>query len=130
MIKARFMMEAMGAPKELVVKTLKAMLDAIKQKFKVEDSVIGKPEKSGEKFHTSFIEVTIDFDNIQFLFEFITYYTPTIVEILEPYKLELSAGELENICNDVMSKIHELDKRLKSTVSVNKILSRRMGNTK
>lgn len=126
MIKARFIIEAMGEPKELVVKTLKKMTEVIGEKYKIEDEFIEKPKKSGEKFYNSFLEVTIAFKNIQSLFEFMTYYTPTIVEILEPYKLELSAGELENISNDVMSKIHEIDKRLKSTVSVNKLLSRRV----
>ncbi|MBN1923228.1 MAG: hypothetical protein JW791_00530 [Nanoarchaeota archaeon] len=132
MIKARFVIEAMGSPQELVKDTLKNMLEAIKQKFKVEESFIEKPKKSGEKFYTSFIELTVQFKNVQFLFEFMTYYTPTIVEILEPYKLEISAGELENICNDVMSKIHEMDKRLKTNISVNKLLSRQViqNNTK
>jgi hypothetical protein len=124
-VKARFIIEAMGAPADLVKKTLKKMLESIEKKFKVQESHVEKPKKSGDKFYTSFIELTINFENLQFLFEFMTYFTPTIVEILEPYKLELSAGELENICNDIMSKIHDLDKRLKSTMSVNKLLSRR-----
>ena len=113
-------------------KDMKKMEEDIKKRLKVIDSFIEKPKKSGEKFYTSFLEISIEFKNIQFLFEFITYYTPTVVEILEPYKLELSAGELENICNDIMSKIHEMDKRLKSSVSVNRLLSRRIprDNTK
>ena len=129
-IKARFIIEAVGEPKELVEKTLKSMTKAISEKFEVKESMVEKPKKTGERFYSSFLEITILFKNPQFLFEFITYYTPTIVEILEPYKIEVGAGELENICNDIMGKIHEMDKRLKSTVSVNKILSRQIGNTK
>ncbi|PIU62714.1 hypothetical protein COX58_00190 [archaeon CG_4_10_14_0_2_um_filter_Archaea_38_6] len=125
-IKARFIMEAMGKPKKLVKDTLNKMKKAIGEKFKVHDALIEEPKKSGDEFYTTFMEITVEFKNIQFFFEFITYYTPTIVEILEPYKLEISAGELENISNDVMGKIHEMDKRLKSAVSVNKILTRKV----
>ena len=125
-LKARFILEAMGQPESLVKKTLEAMLDSIKKTQKVEDSFIEKPKLSGEKFYTSFMEITISFKNVPQLFEFITLFTPTIVEILEPYKFEMNAGELENICNDVMGKIHALDKNYKSAMSVNKLLQNKV----
>lgn len=125
-------MEVMGQPADLVTKTLNKMLEAINERFKVVDSFIEEPEKTGEKFYNSFMELTIQFKNVQKLFEFMTYYTPTVVEVLEPYNLNISAGELENICNDVLSKIHEFDKKLKTTMSVNELLSQKVGqsNTK
>lgn len=125
-IKARFILEAMGEPKELVIETLNKIIESIKEKFKVEESFVEKPKKSGDKFYTTYAEIIISFKNVQLMFEFMTYYTPTIVEVLEPYKFELSAGELENICNDVMSKVHEMDKRLKSILSANRLLTKQV----
>jgi hypothetical protein len=126
MIKARSIIEVMGQPENLVTETLKKIEQYIKDNLKVVDSFIAEPKKSGKKFYTSFIEVTIEYDNIQQLFEFLTFYTPSTVEIIEPYELSLSAGELENMCNDLLSKIHELDTRLKTTVSTNKLLTRKL----
>ncbi len=126
MIKARFIMEVVGSPAELVTKTLNNIVDSIKESFSVEDVYIDKPEKKGKNLFSCFVEIVINFDNIQSFFGFMLYYTPSVVEILEPYKLSISAGELENISNDIMSKIHELDKMLKTTIGVNKLLSKRV----
>jgi hypothetical protein len=129
-LKSRFVVEAMGSPADLVVKTLEEIVKAIKNTYTVIGSHISKPEKAGEQFHTAFIEVTIEFKNIEAFFEFMMNYTPSFVEVLEPYKLELSAGELESISNNVMTKIHQYDKSLKSVSSVNRILTRKLEEKK
>ncbi|MDD2678399.1 MAG: hypothetical protein PHT91_00315 [Candidatus Nanoarchaeia archaeon] len=132
MMKARFIIQAMGSPKELLEKTAKTMLDSIKKNFKTEDEHIEKPVKSGKEFYASFIETTISFKNLEEFFSFMINYSPTSAEIIEPYKFELSAGELENFSNDFLGKLHEIDKQLKTQLSLNKILSRRVirSNTK
>ncbi len=126
MIKARFILEVVGSPAELVTKTLNNIVDSIKEVFSVEDVYIDKPEKKGKNLFSSFVELVITFDNIQAFFGFMLYYTPSVVEIIEPYKLSISAGELENISNDIMSKVHEIDKMLKTTIGINKLLSKRV----
>ncbi len=126
MIKARSVIEVMGQPEELVEKTLKKMEDNIKKNFKLEESFTAEPKKSGKKFYTSFIELTINYDNIQQLFEYMTYYTPTLIEIIEPYEIKISAGELENLSNNILGKIHEIDSKLKTVHSTNKMLTRKL----
>ena len=132
MIKARFIIQAMGSPKELLEKTIKTMLESLKKTFKTENEHVEKPEKSGKEFYTSFLEITISFKDLSELFLFMINYSPASAEILEPYKFELSAGELENFANDFLGKLHELDKQLKTQISLNKLLSRKVirSNTK
>jgi hypothetical protein len=132
MIKSRFIIQAMGSPKELLMNTVNAMLDSFKKNFKTEDEHIEKPQKSGKEFYCSFIEITIAFKNLTELFSFMINYSPTSAEIIEPYKIEMSAGELENFANDFLAKLSETDKQLKTQISLNKILSRKVirSNTK
>ncbi|MFA5303525.1 MAG: hypothetical protein WC393_03230 [Candidatus Nanoarchaeia archaeon] len=126
MIKSRLIIQTMGSPKELLIKTVNAMLDSFKKNFKTEDEHIEKPEKTGKEFYSSFIEITITFKNLTEFFSFMINYSPTSAEIIEPYKLELSAGELENFANDFLGKLNEIDKQLKTQLSLNKILSRKV----
>jgi hypothetical protein len=126
MIKARFIIQAMGSPKKLLMKTVNAMLDSFKKNFKTEDEHVEQPEKTGKEFYNSFIEITITFKTLTEFFSFMISYAPTSAEILEPYKFEISAGELENFANDFLGKLHELDKQLKTQISLNKILSRKV----
>ncbi|VVB75274.1 Uncharacterised protein [Candidatus Tiddalikarchaeum anstoanum] len=124
-LKGRFVIEAMGIP-DLLVKTLNGIADSIKKTYTVSAMEVGNPEKTGDKFHTSFLEITVEFKNIQSMVEFMMNYTPTFVEVLEPYKMELTAGELEEIANSFMTKLHDYDKSLKSVAGVNKLLTRKL----
>jgi hypothetical protein len=126
MIKSRLIIQAMGSPKELLMKTVNSMLDSFKKNFKTECEYVEKPEKIGKEFYNSFIELTITFKNLTEFFSFMINYSPTSAEIIEPYKLEISAGELENFANDFLGKLHETDKQLKTQISLNKILSRKV----
>ncbi len=132
MIKIRFIIQSMGTPKELLEKTVKAMIESLKKNFKTENESMEKPKKEGKNFYSTFIEITISFKNLEEAFSFMINYAPTSAEIIEPYKFEISAGELENFANDFLAKTHEIDKQLKTQISLNKILSRRViqSNTK
>lgn len=125
MIKARFIIQTMGSPKELLEKTANTMLESLKKNYKTEEEYIEKPKKSGKEFYATFIELTVSFKTLNEFFLFMISYAPTSAEIIEPYKFEISAGELEDFSNDFLGKIHELDKQLKTQMGLNKILSRK-----
>ena len=125
-MKARFIIQAMGSPKKLLMKTITNIKDSLKKNYKIEDEFLDKPKKSGDSFFITFLEITISFNSIEDCFDFMMKYTPTTMEIIKPFKFELSAGELENISNDILGKVHEMDKKLKTQISVNKILSRKV----
>lgn len=127
MIIVRMIIETLGTPEKLLMKTLQDMVKSIEKKYKVKETYIAKPTKQeGAKMFSSFIELTIDFKNMEEMFLFLTTFTPTSAEIIKPYKITMSAGEMENICNDVLSKIHALDQKFKLELGKNRIISRRV----
>jgi hypothetical protein len=126
-IRARFIIEVMGKPKEMVTKALKDIIKELKEDGKkIEKESYSKPKKSGKVFFTSFVEFEIICDNLDDFLGVIIDYIPINVEIIEPDIASIGIGPLQEIVNDLTSKLDNLDKQIKMLQASNIILQRKL----
>jgi hypothetical protein len=126
-IRARFIIEVMGKPKEMVTKALKDITSEMKKDgHKIEKDNYSKPKKSGEHFFSAFTEFEILFDNLEDFLGAIVDYMPITVEILEPDKIDIEIGPLQEIINDLTSRLDNFDKQIKVLQATNIILQRKL----
>ena len=125
-IRARFIIEMLGRPKEALSK---ALVDLVKEITKdgraVENEVYSKPKKIGKLLYSAFVEFEIICDGMHNVIGAIIDYAPTTVELIEPEKMTVSMMELQDVLNDLTARLHELDKQVKVLQANSIILQRR-----
>ena len=108
-IKARVIIEVVGMPIEHVKETLNNLIDKIKEdrEMNIEKHEIFEPVELPEmKLFSSFVEADINFSHIEKLVGFCFDFTPSSVEVLEPFSFIFDARFLNGILNDVVTKLH------------------------
>lgn len=115
MIQFRAIIEVFGKPKEAVEQMLREIVKKIKERdeIKVIKEDYNEAEPAQKEFFTAFVEVTLDVPNVETLLGFLIDFGPTNVEILEPDMIQIPNTELESAVNDLLNKIHEMDRNLK-----------------
>ncbi|MBW2973234.1 hypothetical protein KY346_02485 [Candidatus Woesearchaeota archaeon] len=127
-IKARVIIEMLGAPKEYIEQTLTNYLEKLRTDgIKIVNEVKEEAKKQGELFST-FAELDIEFEKIEDLFGFCFDSMPSSVEILEPEELKISAADFSNYLNDLQAKLHEVDMVVKTTRAQNAVLDKNAMN--
>jgi hypothetical protein len=103
---AQFIVEISGKPKEKVDQALEIIGKKLEENFKVQNIEIEKsePDENNVMFH-GLIDVSIKFNEIKEILNFIIDYTPTSIEIIEPEELELNNSDLNEILNDLSNMI-------------------------
>lgn len=125
MVKARLIIEVAGWPSEAVEKALLDLVEKIKSEGKsVIKETYAKAEKIGEKMFSAFLEIEINFKNLDELFGMAVDYAPNSLEILETNDIKLKIGELQTIINDIALKIHSLDQKVQYLAAQNITLAR------
>ncbi len=108
-IKARFIIQIAGKPFENVMKALEIVLKQLKEKkedFTFISGDIEKPELDEETtLYSGFLDVTLEFDGIEFILDFILNYTPSSVEVEEPEEIEMTNGALTGVLNELTNII-------------------------
>ena len=112
-IKVRMFIELMGWPKEALNESLKKIVETLKDKWKVLKEDYSEPEKIGEKSFSSYVELEAEVPNVQQLFGVVLAYGPTVVEIIEPSEVYVSATDMQDILADISSKVNILDRDVK-----------------
>lgn len=126
-IRARFIIEVMGKPKEMVTKALKDITSEMKKDgHKIEKDTYSKPKKSGKHFFSAFTEFEIIFEHLEDFIGAILDYMPITVEILEPDKADIEIGPLQEIINDLTSRLDNFDKQIRMLQATNVILQRKL----
>lgn len=125
-ILSRIIIEVMGSPKDYAEKTLKLVIDDIKQKEKKIEILKEEffPAEEKEEMFSTFTELEILFKNPSELVNFCFEYTPSSIEILDPQNLAYQSRDFSNILNDLLGKIHSNAMIIKNTAAENKILKR------
>jgi len=110
MIKARIFYDAMGNPEDFVRKYLDDLIGKVKEYEGVNVLEIEKldPVKNGELYSMVAI-LTVEFEDLQKLFEFILDYPPSTIEIIEPEGPEELLKDLEK----KIDKLSEVEKSAK-----------------
>jgi hypothetical protein len=126
-IRARFILEALGKPKDVVIKALKDLVKQIKKDGRgVEKEHYSKPKKSGDIFFSAFAEFEIICGDLEDLLGAILDYTPVTVEIIEPDRISIDISSLQEIVNDISSRFNNLDKQIKILQAANTVLQRKL----
>lgn len=123
-IKVRIFFEVMGWPEDALNEHLKKLMDKLKEKWKVFSEDYSKPDKISEKMYTSHVEFEAEIPSIQDLFAFVLNYAPSAIEILDPPEIYMTAGDLQDILADMVSKIQGMDKEIKVLSSQNTQMKR------
>lgn len=109
-IKAKIIIEMMGAPKEHIESTIKQYVEKLKESdlFEIVDEKFFPAEEQGKLFST-FTELDIWFKNMDILAAFCFEAMPSSIEIIEPLDLNFKGKALENLFNEILGKLHDLD---------------------
>ncbi|MBI2004118.1 hypothetical protein HYS72_01505 [Candidatus Pacearchaeota archaeon] len=112
-IKAIFILEIIGRPKEHLVQTLEKIIEAIKGEkgVKVIESKINEPVelKNNKDFYATFAEVEIEAEEILQIAILMFKYMPANIEIIEPELIALSNNGWNDILNELARRLHAYD---------------------
>ena len=127
-IKIKTIIEVAGFPKEHVEGTMAKVVEKLKKEFEVEkndvfEAVALKDKMEG--FWSTFCEVNINFNKMEDLVIFCFEYMPSSVEIIQPEVLNLSNKDMENILNDLLSRLHHYDMLVKNLTASNEIMKKK-----
>ena len=128
-ILTRIIIEIVGKPKEHVEKTLRVVIDKIKeqQDIKIVEEKLFDAEKQEEMFST-FAELGILFKNMETLVGFCFDFMPSSVEILDPEKLSFKSNNFAGLINDLLTRLHQISLRVVQNNAEKKILKKNMLN--
>ena len=112
-IKVRMFFELMGWPKEALNKQLKKTVDHLRKTWKILKEDYAEPEKVGEKIFTTHVEFEAEVPNVHELFSVTLAFGPSIVEVIEPEEIILTANETQDILADISAKVTVMDKDIK-----------------
>lgn len=125
----RVIIEVLGTPKEHVEKTLRSLIEKVKEEesLKILKGKIFKAKPKGS-FFTSFTEMEILFNDFFDLASFCIEYLPSSVEVIEPADFKTKSVNITNVLNDLLAKLHNIDMVLKSIQAKDLILERNSQN--
>jgi len=136
-ILCRCIVEIAGTPKSHIEKTIRLVVENIKNEgkdvilksgdiFKTKE-VEMKDVKKG-KLYSTYAELELLFKNMPILIGFCFDFMPSSLEILEPEDLRLETKEVAGLLNDLLAKLHGVDMVLKGLRAENKILNENASN--
>ncbi len=125
-IKARAIIEMLGAPKEHIQETLKIYIEKIKKeekKIHLLQVDYAEPKEAGTLFSV-FAELDMAFDDMLALTYFCFDYMPGSIEIYEPEELIYGANDYTDFLNDLQARLHKFDILIKNISAENKVIKK------
>lgn len=111
LIRCRAILEVLGKPKEHVEKTIKLLVEKVKERpqisFLNEKYAEVKPE--GKTMFSTFVELELVVKGITTLTGFCFDFMPSSIDIEKPEQLIVKNRDISNIFNDLQSKLHNVD---------------------
>jgi len=126
MLKARFIIEIAGFPKEHIENTMRGVVKKLRNEKKVLNYKIFEAEQK-EKLFSTFAEVEVEIKEFDELVGICLDYLPSSVEILKPDKFNLESKDFENFINDLLGKLHQYDMVVKNLKAQNMLLNKKLG---
>ena len=123
----KVILEVLGAPKEHVEKTLKSVIEKIKEDQSltvIKGKVFKAKQQEESKFFSMFSEMELLFNSFADLAAFCLDYLPSSVEILEPNDLKTDSRDITGILNDLLAKLHNVDMVMKSIQAKSMVLEK------
>ncbi len=119
----------MGAPEEHVKKTMDLVLSKLKESgnWKVlHEKTSDTAQIEGRPFWSMFSEVNLEFYNQDGIMGFCLDFMPSSIEIIEPVEFTFEKSILDNLWNDLISRLHHYDMIIKNLHAENVVLKRKM----
>lgn len=110
MIRCRAIVEILGKPKEHVEKTMKLLVEKIRQTENI--SVLKEniaPLTPNDFLFSTFVELEMVIKGISTLISFCFDHMPSSLEIEKPDELIVKNTQLSGIFNDLQAKLHNVD---------------------
>jgi len=127
-IRARAIVEMVGAPKDYISKTLKQYIDQISEKKQM---VLLKKKystpKKQDKLFSLFADIEFLIKDASELAFFCFDYMPSSIEIVEPEKFYYNAIDFAAFFNDLQARLHKLDMVMKNLTARSQVLEKNAG---
>jgi len=124
-ILSRVIIEVAGKPKEYIEKTIRLVIDKIKEEkdVKVEkQEIFDAKEKEG--IWSTYTELELLTKDISTLIGLCFDYMPSSVEIIKPSNLNFDTNSLGNLLNDLLTRLHQVDMVIKNLKAENVVLEK------
>ncbi len=112
-LKVTFVLDVIGRPPKHLVESLERVSEEIDKErgTKITSKEIKEPTKMKDnpKFYTTFMELNLEFENIEYLMISVFKYMPAHIEIVEPEVVALSNNGLNDILNELVRRLHGYD---------------------
>lgn len=128
-MKVRVIFELMGWPPEELVNALKRLMEALrKSSWKIVSEEYSNPEKieGSNRMYSAFVEFIAEIQDLRQLFTFVMTYAPTVIEVLDPPEMVITANQIQDILADLTAKLQELDKQVKVLSAENIALKKKI----
>ena len=115
-IRAKVILEVLGKPKDHVQKTIKLLVEKIKEDpdISILHETYAKVEPKEKSLFTTYVELEMVLKNIPTLIGFCFDFMPSSVDIDKPEELTLKNREISSIVNELQAKLHTVDMVAKS----------------
>ncbi len=123
-IKARVVIEMLGAPKEHIQETLRLYIEKLKKeekKITVYNVEYEEPKEVNTLFSV-FAELDLGFHDLPTMTYFCFDYMPSSIEVYEPTELVYSANDFTDYLNDLQARLHKFDMLIKNLSAENKVV--------
>ena len=128
MIKVRVIIEILGSPKEHVEETINRVVKKIEDEEREIRLINGKSYEATEVkgLWSTFAELELEFNKLYDLIGFSFDYMPSVIEILEPERIDINMGDVNELLNDLLAKLHNYDMVTKNLSAENIVLKRQL----
>jgi len=111
MIRCRAILEVLGKPKEHVEKTIRVLVEKVKEdpEISILNEKYADIKKEGKTMFTTFVELEMVCKGITTLTGFCFDFMPSSLDIEKPEQFIVKNRDISNIFNDMQSKLHNVD---------------------
>ncbi|MBU0627821.1 MAG: hypothetical protein KKC75_01420 [Nanoarchaeota archaeon] len=127
-IRCRAILEVIGKPKEHVEKTIKMLVDKVKEdpEISILNEKYAEIQPLEKTMFSTFVELEMVFKGLPAVTGFCFDFMPSSIDIEKPEQLTLKNRDLSNFFNDLQSKLHSVDTVAKTLKAERDFLRRNM----
>lgn len=128
LIRCRAILEVLGKPREHVEKTIKVLVEKVKEdpEISILNEKYAETRPEAKTMFTTYVELEMIIKGITTLTGFCFDFMPSSIEIEKPEQLTVKNIDISNIFNDMQAKLHNVDMVAKTLKAERDILKRNL----